>query len=81
MVGVARIELARPAMTMQSPRVSSRRSSANASGAGHTKRVEARQDVFDFIEMFYHPVRKQVRNGTLSPVEFEQQQFLKAEDV
>ena len=34
-------------------------------------RVEARQDVFDYIEMFYNPKRKHVRNGMLSPVEFE----------
>jgi putative transposase len=40
-------------------------------------REEARQDVFDYIEMFYNPVRKHVRNGMLSPVEFERQQILK----
>ena len=44
-------------------------------------REEARQDVFDYIEMFYNPVRKQVRNGMLSPVEFERQQILKAQGV
>jgi putative transposase len=44
-------------------------------------REEARQDVFDYIEMFYNPMRKQVRNGMLSPVEFERQQILKAEGV
>ena len=44
-------------------------------------REEARQDVFDYIEMFYNPVRKYVRNGMLSPVEFERQQILKAEGV
>lgn len=32
---------------------------------------EARQDVFDCVEMFYNPVRKQVRNGMLSPIAFE----------
>jgi putative transposase len=37
-------------------------------------RQEARQDVFDYIEMFYNPNRKHVRNGMLSPVEFERQQ-------
>ncbi|NMN74413.1 putative transposase [Rhizobium sp. 57MFTsu3.2] len=37
-------------------------------------RDEARQDVFDYIEMFYPPKRKHVRNGMLSPVEFEKQQ-------
>jgi putative transposase len=30
---------------------------------------EARQDVFDYVEMIYNPVRKQVRNGMLPPVE------------
>ena len=44
-------------------------------------RDEARQDVFDYVEMFYNSVRKQVRNGMLSPVEFERQQVLKAEGV
>lgn len=44
-------------------------------------REEARQDVFDYIEMFYNPVCQHVRNGMLSPVEFEQQQILKAEGV
>jgi putative transposase len=33
-------------------------------------REQARQDVFDYIEMFYNPIRKHVRNGMLSPVEF-----------
>lgn len=36
-------------------------------------RDEARQDVFDYIEMFYNPKRKHVRNGMLSPVDFERQ--------
>ena len=44
-------------------------------------REEARQDVFDYIEMFYNPVRKQVRNGMLSPLECERQQILKAEGL
>ena len=34
-------------------------------------RDEARQDVFDYNEIFYNPTRKHVRNGMLSPVEFE----------
>ena len=34
-------------------------------------REDARRDVFDYIEMFYIPKRKQARNGMLSPVEFE----------
>lgn len=44
-------------------------------------REEARQDVFDYIEMFYNPIRKHVRNGMLSPVEFERQQALMAQGV
>jgi putative transposase len=34
-------------------------------------RQEARQDVFDYIELFYNPKRKHGNNGMLSPVEFE----------
>jgi len=44
-------------------------------------REEARQDVLDYIEMFYNPVRKHVRNGMLSPVKFERQQALMAQGV
>jgi putative transposase len=44
-------------------------------------REEARQDVFEYVEMSYNPVRKQVRNGMLSRVEFEWQRILKAEGV
>ena len=34
-------------------------------------RDAARQDVFDYIEMFYNPKRKHTNNGMLSPVDFE----------
>jgi len=34
-------------------------------------RDAARQDVFDYIEMFYNPNRKHTNNGMLSPVEYE----------
>jgi len=44
-------------------------------------RAEARQDVFDYIEMFYNPKRKHVRNGMLSPVEFERKQQTRTEGV
>ena len=44
-------------------------------------RAEARQEVFDYIEMFYNPKRKHARNGMLSPVEFERQQETKTESV
>ena len=38
-------------------------------------RDQGRQDIFDYIEMFYNPIRKHVRNGMLSPVDFENRQF------
>ena len=44
-------------------------------------RAEARRDVFDYIEMFYNSKRKHVRNGMLSPVEFERQQEMRTEGV
>ena len=47
----------------------------------YNTRAEARQDVFDYIEMFYNPKRKHVRNGMRSPVEFERQQKTSTEGV
>ncbi len=44
---------------------------------GRATRVEASQDVFDYIEMFYNSKRKHVRNGMLSPVEFEWHEKMK----
>jgi putative transposase len=38
-------------------------------------REAARQDVFDYIEMFYNPKRRHGNNNRLSPVEFERQYF------
>ena len=34
-------------------------------------RKDARQDVFDYIELFYNPKRRHANNGMLSSVEFE----------
>ena len=44
-------------------------------------RVEARQDVIEYIEMFYKAKRKHANNGTLSPVTFELQQKLNLQGV
>jgi putative transposase len=44
-------------------------------------REEARQDVFDCIEMFYNPKRKHARNGMLSSAEFERRQITRREGV
>jgi len=44
-------------------------------------RADARQDVFDYIEMFYNPQRKHTKNGMLSPVNSERQQKTSTKDV
>lgn len=44
-------------------------------------RHDARQDVFDYIEMFYNPKRKHARNRMLSPDEFERQQIMRRKGV
>lgn len=36
-------------------------------------RDEARRDVFDYIKIFYNPIRRHGSNDGLSPVEFERQ--------
>ena len=40
----------------------------------YATREAARQDVFEYIEMFYNPKRKHTNNGMLSPIEFETRQ-------
>jgi putative transposase len=37
----------------------------------YKNREEARSDIFDYIEMFYNPVRRHGHAGNLSPVDFE----------
>ena len=44
-------------------------------------RGEARQDIFDYIEMFYNAQRKHARNGMLSPAHFENNHKLKRKAV
>lgn len=44
-------------------------------------REDARQDVFDYIEMFYNPRRRHSYANRLSPVEFERQYFSRQESV
>ena len=43
--------------------------------------TEARQDVFDYIEMLYNPKRKYIRNRMQYPVEFERQQKMRTESA
>jgi putative transposase len=47
----------------------------------YVSRNEARQDVFDCIEMFYNPVRHHGYNQRLSPIEFERQHSLRLSSV
>lgn len=37
----------------------------------YATRDTARQDIFDYIEMFYNPKRRHGFNNKLSPIEFE----------
>jgi putative transposase len=41
----------------------------------YVTREQARQDVFDYIEMFYNPKRRHSNNDRLSPVNYEKQYF------
>lgn len=41
----------------------------------------ARRDIFDYIEMFYNPVRRHGYNDGLSPVEFEKRYFMQVGSV
>jgi len=41
----------------------------------YATRDEAKQDVFDYIEMFYNPKRRHSVSNRLSPVEYEKQYF------
>jgi len=44
-------------------------------------REAARMDIFDYIEMFYNPIRRHGYNDKLSPIEFEKQYFNKLASV
>ena len=41
----------------------------------YATRAEARQDVFDYIEMFYNPKRRHGFNEKLSPIDYEKRYF------
>ena len=44
-------------------------------------REEARQDIFNYIEMFYNPIRRHSYTDDLSPVEFERRHIMKSVSV
>jgi putative transposase len=39
----------------------------------YASREDARADIFDYIEIFYNPIRRHDHNNGLSPVQFEKQ--------
>jgi len=47
----------------------------------YTTREEAKREIFNFIEMFYNPVKRHSHTGGVSPVKFEEDYFLKLESV
>lgn len=47
----------------------------------YKNREEARRDIFDYIEMFYNPVRRHGFVGNVSPVEFEKQHLRQLSSV
>jgi len=47
----------------------------------YKNREIARQDIFNYIEMFYNPVRRHGYNDGVSPAEFDQQYFAKVGSV
>ena len=44
-------------------------------------REEAKQDVFDYIEMFYNPKRRHSFSNDFSPVEYEKPYFQRLASV
>jgi putative transposase len=47
----------------------------------YLSREEARQDIFNYIEMFYNPKRRHSVRAGLSPVEYEKQYFQRLSSV
>lgn len=47
----------------------------------YATREEARNDVFNYIELFYNPVRRHSYTNNLSPVEYEKAYFMKLGSV
>lgn len=62
-------------------RASSSCSSASGFARVNTTRDEAREDVFNYIELFYNPSRRHGNNEGLSPVNFEKQHYHRVKSV
>ncbi len=80
---VCRRAAAEIAMTMPGAEFfkSSKRERIKRKKISHATKVDARADVFDYIEMFYNRKRKHGSNNMLAPVEFERQYFMRQQAV
>ncbi|MFT5605479.1 MAG: putative transposase [Paracoccaceae bacterium] len=47
----------------------------------YSTRVEAKGEIFNFIAMFYNPVKRHSHTGGVSPAKFEEAYFLEAVTV
>ena len=47
----------------------------------YTTRNDAKTEIFNFIEMFYNPVKRHTHTGGVSPVQFENEYFSSLENV
>lgn len=47
----------------------------------YATRDEAKQNVFDYIEMFYNPKQRHSFDERLSPVDFEKRHFLRLQSI
>lgn len=47
----------------------------------YATRLQARSDVFNYIEMFYNPIRRHTSADGLSPVEYERRNSVRLTDI
>jgi len=47
----------------------------------YATREDAKREIFNFIEMFYNPVKRHSHTGGVSPVKFEEDYFSKLGSV
>jgi putative transposase len=47
----------------------------------YSTRSDAKTEIFNFIEMFYNPIKRHSHTGGISPVKFEEDYFSKLENV
>ena len=47
----------------------------------YSTREEAKTEIFNFIEMFYNPIKRHSHTGGVSPVKFEEAYYLESSSV